>query len=117
MQPVSAMSDVGTKVLGRVMVEAEGPSGGKVVGIEVRTIGLHLTSETLGLGTGCLMMLGSPRPQLAPGGVVSTGAGGSLGVATAAAAKTRGLKIAFSLFRRRMVLLPPNMLLKVAAGL
>jgi hypothetical protein len=85
--------------------------------IDVRAIGLHLTSETLGLGTGCLGMLGSPRLQLATGGVVSTGAGGSLGVATAAAAKTRGLKIGFSLFKRRMVLLPPNMLLKVAAGL
>ena len=90
MQPVSAMSDVGM-FLERVMVEAEGPSDGKVVGIELRSIGLHLTSETLGLGTGCLVMLGSPRPQLERGGVVSTGAGGSLGVATAAAAYPRGL--------------------------
>jgi hypothetical protein len=87
-QPVSAMSDVG-KVLGREMVDAEGPSGGKVVGIGVRTIGL---SETLGLGTGCSRVLGSPRPQLATGGVVATGAGGAeVGGTTAAARGLGGL--------------------------
>ena len=89
-QPVSAMSEVGMFLV-RVMVEAEGPSEGRAVGIELSTIGLHFTSETLGLGTGCLVMLGSPRLQVEMGGVVSTCAGRSLGVTTAAAARPRGL--------------------------
>jgi hypothetical protein len=90
-QPVSAMREVGT-LLVRVMVEAdEGPSDGRAVGIEFRTIRLHFTSKTLGLGTVRLVMLGSPRPQVEMGGVGSMGAGGPLGATTAAAARPLGL--------------------------
>jgi hypothetical protein len=63
--PVSAMSVVG-KMLVLVMVEAEGPSGGKAVEVALFTIGLRC-SKTVGLGTGCVVWLGTPCPQVAMG--------------------------------------------------
>jgi hypothetical protein len=77
-QPVSAMSVVGE----------EGPSGGDAVVELVVTIEL-LVGKTVGVVTGCLVWLGSPRPQ-AVIGVASTGAGGIVG-GTTAAALPRGL--------------------------
>ena len=59
--PLLATSVVGTML---VLVEAERPSDGRAVGIELKTIG-HFTSETLSLETDCsVMLLGSPRLQV-----------------------------------------------------
>jgi hypothetical protein len=90
-RPVSAMREEdGTMLLLLVTVEAEGPSGGNAVAELLIAIELLVSKTVVGVVTGWLpILLGSPRSH-AERGVVSTGAGGTGGGATAAASR-RGL--------------------------